>query len=231
MSPHIPPIESGYRGSRTNTTPGPNNLTTNNSSSHSSINNSNPGRTTYVAINIQTYFSLPNPYDTTEHQDHNQGHRSHRQQRHSARDRCAHRGIRWSESKAIHRFRAQSAQFDTSTTLFLKRARPSASQLIFAIHSESRSTKYSKKRSRLAAVAYQISQHEQAAQNQISLQLGNFTRSQVYGQAPQEKPDDCIRVIMENFNSLGFFNKGTKINSLNKLCRKYNTDVLAGCET
>ncbi len=36
---------------------------------------------------------------------------------------------------------------------------------------------------------------------------------------------------MENFNSLGFFMKGTKINSLNKLCRKYNTDVLAGCET
>ncbi len=36
---------------------------------------------------------------------------------------------------------------------------------------------------------------------------------------------------MENFNSLGFFTKGTKINSLNKLCRKYNTDVLAGCKT
>ena len=31
--------------------------------------------------------------------------------------------------------------------------------------------------------------------------------------------------------SLGVFTKGTKINSLNKLCRKYNTDVLAGCKT
>jgi hypothetical protein len=36
---------------------------------------------------------------------------------------------------------------------------------------------------------------------------------------------------MENFNSLGIFTKGTKINSLNKLCRKFNTDILAGCET
>jgi hypothetical protein len=36
---------------------------------------------------------------------------------------------------------------------------------------------------------------------------------------------------MENFNSLGVFTKGTKINSLNKLCRKYNTDILAGWET
>jgi hypothetical protein len=55
-------------------------------------------------------------------------------------------------------------------------------------------------------------------------------RTQAYGQAPQEKPDDCIWVITENFNSLGVFTKGTKINSLNKLCRKYNTDVLAGCK-
>ncbi len=29
----------------------------------------------------------------------------------------------------------------------------------------------------------------------------------------------------------GFLQKGTKINSLNKLCRKYNTDVLVGCKT
>ncbi len=55
--------------------------------------------------------------------------------------------------------------------------------------------------------------------------------TQVYEQAPQEKLDDCMRVIMENFNSQGVFTKDTKINSLKKLCRKYNTDVLAGCKT
>ena len=116
-------------------------------------------------------------------------------------------------------------------TSFLKRARPSASQLISAIHNESRSAKYSKKRSRLAAMAYQISQHEQAAQNQSSLQIGDFMHTQIYGQATQEKLDDCIWVSMENFNSLGVFTKGTKINSLNKLCRRFNTDVLAGYKT
>ncbi len=160
MSPHVPPIESGYRGSRMNTTFDPNNLTTNNSSSRSDINNSNPGRTTYVATNIQSYFSLPNPNDTTKHQDRNQGHRFHCQRRHSARDCHAHQGSRWAESEAALRFRAQSAQFVTGTSSFLKCARPSASQLISAIHNESRSAKYSKKWSRLAATAYQISQHE-----------------------------------------------------------------------
>ncbi len=36
---------------------------------------------------------------------------------------------------------------------------------------------------------------------------------------------------MENFNSLGIFTNGTKINSLNKLCWQFNTDILVGCNT
>jgi hypothetical protein len=49
--------------------------------------------------------------------------------------------------------------------------------------------------------------------------------------APREKPDNCVCVIMENFDSLGIFTKGTKINQLNKLCCQFNTDILAGCKT
>jgi hypothetical protein len=52
-----------------------------------------------------------------------------------------------------------------------------------------------------------------------------------YQKAPGEKPINCIQMIIENFISLGIFTKGTKINSLNKLCRQFNTDILAGCET
>ncbi len=36
---------------------------------------------------------------------------------------------------------------------------------------------------------------------------------------------------MENFNSLAIFTKGTKTNSLNKLCRQFNVNILAGCKT
>jgi hypothetical protein len=47
-----------------------------------------------------------------------------------------------------------------------------------------------------------------------------------------EKPDNCcVRMIIEKFNSLWIFKKGTKINQLNKLCHKLNTDSLAGCKT
>ncbi len=35
---------------------------------------------------------------------------------------------------------------------------------------------------------------------------------------------------MENFNSLGFFTNGVKINALNKLCHKFKMDILTGCK-
>jgi hypothetical protein len=55
-----------------------------------------------------------------------------------------------------------------------------------------------------------------SAQLQISQQIGDFLQMQDYGQSLSKKPDNCIQVIMENFNSLGIFTNGTKINSLNK---------------
>jgi len=79
-------------------------------------------------------------------------------------------------------------------------------------------------------MAIQIAQHESCARNQITRQIDDFWRKTAYDKAPGVKPDNCIRVVMENFNSLGFFTSGVKINTLNKLCRKFNTDILAGCE-
>jgi hypothetical protein len=88
-----------------------------------------------------------------------------------------------------------------------------------------------KNNSHLAETAFQIAQHESGARNQITRQIDDFWRKTAYGKAPGSKPDNCIRVVMENFNSLGVFTNGVKINALNKLCRKFNTDILAGCKT
>ena len=56
-----------------------------------------------------------------------------------------------------------------------------------------------------------------------------------YGQAPRSKPADVIRIMFENFNSLGVFAKGKarrkKIRRLNQLMKTYNVDVMSGCET
>ena len=84
----------------------------------------------------------------------------------------------------------------------------------------------------LTETAFQIAQHESGARNQVTRQIDDFWRKTAYGKAPGVKPDNCVCVIMENFNSLGVFTNRVKINVLNKLCRKkFNTDILAGCET
>jgi len=83
----------------------------------------------------------------------------------------------------------------------------------------------------LAERAFQIAQHESGARNQITRQIYDFWRKIAYDKAPGVKPDNCVCIVMENFNSLGFFTDGMKINALNKLCRKFDTDILAGCKT
>jgi hypothetical protein len=137
MSSRVPPIESGYMGSRMKATLEQNSVMTDNFCTQSNISSNHLGRTTYVATNLQSYFSPPNPNNLNKHPDCNQGYGSNCQWHHSAHDHHAHRGSRWAESKAACRFQAQSAQFDTGTKSFLKRACPSASQLFLAIHNES----------------------------------------------------------------------------------------------
>jgi hypothetical protein len=80
-------------------------------------------------------------------------------------------------------------------------------------------------------LAFQIAQQESSAKKQINWQVDDFWCKPAYGKAPGSKPDNFVCVMMENFNSLGIFTNGVKINALNKLCRKFKTDILAGCET
>ncbi len=184
-----------------------------------------------MATNLKSYFVPIDPDYVSKHPNGNQGQEPHGQRRDSTHDRHSYWGSHWADSKAACRFHAQSAQFDTGTKSFRKRTYPSASQLISVIHKESCSSQLCNNRSNLAASAYQIAQHKQSAQFQISQKIGDFLQMQDYGWAPSTKPNNCIQVIIENFNSLGVFTNGTKINSLSKLCCQFNTDILAGCKT
>jgi hypothetical protein len=80
-------------------------------------------------------------------------------------------------------------------------------------------------------MAFQIAQHESSAKYQVTQQVDDFWCKPAYGKAPGTKPDNCVCVVMENFNSLGVFMNGVKINALNKLFHKFKTDILAGCKT
>ena len=229
-----PPIESGYRGSRRIATLedfyGPAEQKNRNRNKEKGSAKKHGG-TAHAATNFRSYLNQRIPKHYADRSNSNNGNRSHRNKWESSHDRHARRGSRWSESEATRRFRAQSKQFDTGTKDFIRRTRPSASELIAGIQEKVRTNLMRAKNSQLAETAFQIAQHESAARNQITCQIDDFWRQTAYGKAPGSKPDNCIRVVMENFNSLGVFTNGVKINALNKLCRKYNTDILAGCET
>ena len=229
-----PPIASGYRGSRRITTMEdfyrPDERTKINKPEYKNSKR-NIGGTTHVATNLRSYLNPRIPERDPEGSSNGNGHGSHRHKWLTAKERHARRGSRWAESEATRRFRAQSKQFDTGTKGFNRRSRPSAPELIASIQRKNRTALLRKNNSHLAETAFQIAQHESGARNQITRQIDDFWRKTAYGKAPGTKPDNCVRVVMENFNSLGIFTNGVKVNALNKLCRKFNTDILAGCET
>jgi hypothetical protein len=189
------------------------------------------GGTTQVATNFRSYLNSKIPERDSDRSNNDNGNQSHQNKWASAKDCHAHRGSRWSESKTTCRFRAQSRQFDTGTRNFNSRSRPSATELIASIQRKNQTALLLNNNSNLVETVFQIAKHESSAKNQITRQVDDFWRKTAYGKAPGIKPDNCVRVVMENFNSLGFFTNGVKINALNKLCRKFKTDILTGWET
>jgi hypothetical protein len=207
MFPHVPLIASGDRGSRKNTTLEDFRPLTNNIHPRQMQFDieKNLGMTTCVTTNLQSYLS---PIIDHERRYSN-GNQSHDRYRHNHTSACNHHSHCRScctDSEAICRFRVQYAQFNTGTKSFCERTCLSASQLISIIHKESRNVQLSNNHPQLKASACQISLHKKCTQNQISQQIGDFWHNQAYGKAPREKPDDCIRVIMEIFNKWGGLN-------------------------
>jgi hypothetical protein len=187
--------------------------------------------TTHVATNLKLYFTNSTHRHKRDSLDNKQGHGRHRCRYASAKDHHLCRGSCWADSESTRRFCAQSAQFDTGNKAFHLRTHPTAAEIMSKIHKDNRISQLRNNRLQLTATAYQIAQHEQSATSQIRKQVEEFWHKPAYGKAPRKKPSDCVRVIMENFNSLGVFTNGTKINALNKICREFKADVLAGCET
>ena len=56
-------------------------------------------------------------------------------------------------------------------------------------------------------------------------------RSGRYGHVPREKPDDTVRLMVENWNSLGVFTGQSKIHCVDSMLKDFGVDILAGSET
>ena len=51
----------------------------------------------------------------------------------------------------------------------------------------------------------------------IHQELHDLLRTGNYGHVPREKPDNCFRVMFENWNSLGVFTGDEKIGRINRM--------------
>jgi hypothetical protein len=141
MSAGGPPIESGYRGSRRIATleeyykPDDQKNRTNEKNEQRATKN---GGTAQVATSIRSNENSKIYERDPEESSNSNGHKRHRQQMLTAKERHARRGSRWSESEATRRFRAQAKQFNTGTRDFNRRSRPSATDLITSIQKRNR---------------------------------------------------------------------------------------------
>ncbi len=136
-----------------------------------------------MATNLKSYFVPIDPNYVSKDPNGSRDQELHGWKCKSAHDCHSYRGSQWVDSKAACRYRSQSAQFNTGTKSFRKRTWPLVPQLISVIHKESCTSQLCNNRSNLAASTYQIAQHEQSTQFQISQQIGDFLQLQDYGRA------------------------------------------------
>jgi hypothetical protein len=185
MHPWGPPVACGYRRRKRNTTLEEHWPTT---YRHTNVT----GETTHVATNLKSYFTNNTHKDDKDSLGNKQGHGRHQYQYASARDCHSCRGSHWVDSESTWRFCVQSAQFDTSTKAFHVRSHPTALEIMSKIHKDNRNTQLCNNHLQLAALAYQIAQHEQIAVSKIRKQVEEFWHKPAYGKTLRAKPDDCV---------------------------------------
>ena len=69
----------------------------------------------------------------------------------------------------------------------------------------------------------------------VSTEQASLENGGSHGRVSRVKPDDVVRIMYENFSSLGVFGEGPtkhrKIRQINKLIKDYGVDIMAGYET
>jgi len=156
----------------------------------------------------------------------------HKSTRRQARQQ---RASRFQQNQAARSFDDQFKQFDRGGKRYKKGLQPSISELIAHVNHEHKKSRKKSNKSCLKATAIGLAREERVAKTSVQQQVDTLWKSGRYGHAPKEKPPDTVRVLFENFNSLGVFatgkEKSRKIRRLNQLLREYGADILAGYET
>ena len=253
MSPLGPSVDSGYRGSRVNATRGDHfnhggywdpmvrgygpvnvfndeefdtetsKLDQNEPSSHS-----NSGSRSSSNQNNSNNNRNNNNNNNEDRRNDDPRHNNNQSNRNSSRQR---RGSRWAQSTADRNFRDQSKQFDKGRAKYKKKTTPSNEQLITYVNKRSGRKRRNKTRDQIEATASEICSQQSKAGRHVRQMVQEYMQDGKYGKVPKEKPDDCIRLFLGQFNSLGLFTGMKKVHQLNNIVNDFGIDVLGGSET
>jgi hypothetical protein len=130
------------------------------------------------------------------------------------------------ESKAVRCFNAQLRQFDRGQRQFISHQLPTTQDIVALAAQRTQHQSHQRHDPTIAITALELAQAEGSAFREVSEAIAKFLNDGKYGHAPQEKPSNSIRIVMENFNSLCVTSGNKKITTLNNLCRNFKVDVL-----
>ena len=121
-------------------------------------------------------------------------------------------------------------------TIFVKgfkatqqRMAPTTEELIANVNKEYKAHKKGEDSAKMSRKAAKIA----VARRRQGMVIGDLLKDIVdggHGFVPPQKPDDTVRVVMENWNSLKIFTEKEhdRIYSIDAIMKKYNADTIAG---
>ena len=129
-------------------------------------------------------------------------------------------------------FEGNTLQLYYGARKFKRRLQVSASKIINYVNREHRHRQYKEKNNRdeLQVSTMEMILMEQVAMNTVSLEVEEFDWRDRYGNFPRKNPEDCSRLMLENWNSLGLFTQKKKVSDVNMMIAQYEVYGLGGCE-
>ena len=168
----------------------------------------------------------------------NNNDRQHKQQHStsptgSARARQQRAGRHYARTHAQAGLQSNAAhqQLDTGFQKYQQRLQHTPEAILQYVTKENTRQTRRSQRGKFKLAAAEIWRREQAAAKIVSQETEQVVKEDRYGYFPREKPDDAVRLMYENWNSLGIFTGDKKITTIDGLVKRYQVDILAGCET
>ena len=158
--------------------------------------------------------------------------RKHHKSTQSARSKQqqARSTSRLNERRALEKFKQQSEQFDTGSKKFKEKLEPTVKELIDYVRQDWEQKYHKSSKKLIREAAEELARRERTAHDAVSRSSRKVLDGQ-HGALPFKKPDHVIRFMFENWNSLCLGRGKKRINEINDLAKKYQVDLILGCET